>query len=47
MEDHIQMTVCLSNYPSRLIFLMRIEFFTVVQQPGMVDARWGQMASDW
>jgi hypothetical protein len=44
MEDHIKMTVRLSNYPSNLVFLMRIEFFTAVQQPAMVDARWGQMA---
>jgi hypothetical protein len=42
MEDHIQMTVCLSNYPSRLVFLMRIKFFTAVRQPAMVDARWGR-----
>jgi hypothetical protein len=47
MEAHIQMTVRLSSYPSSLVFLMQIEFFTAVRQPAMTDAKWGQMASDW
>jgi hypothetical protein len=36
-----------SQAPSSLVFLMSIEFLTVVWQPAMADAaRWERMASD-